>query len=120
MVAGVIFILFALCLMAFGQVLALQVMAQLGLGFLFAIVVKLRLLCLAPLPQRHFVKPKLLQDRDLPIYTLLVPLFRETEVLHQLLGALCRIDYPALCIKRTKRGTVANDCAAGDSTRLGF
>lgn len=41
------------------------------------------------------------EDRDLPIYTVLVPLFREARVLPRLLGALCRLDYPALCSKCT-------------------
>jgi cellulose synthase/poly-beta-1,6-N-acetylglucosamine synthase-like glycosyltransferase len=38
-----------------------------------------------PLPRNHPV---------LPVYTLLVPLFRETAVLHQLISALEELDYP--------------------------
>lgn len=34
-------------------------------------------------------------EEDLPVYTLLVPLFREAAVLPQLAGALRRLDYPA-------------------------
>lgn len=37
---------------------------------------------------------RLLEDNELPTYTILVPLFRESEVLQQLLQALARLDYP--------------------------
>lgn len=37
----------------------------------------------------------LLADEDLPIYTVLVPMFREPDVLPILAGALRRLDYPA-------------------------
>ncbi len=37
----------------------------------------------------------LLSDEDLPIYTVLVPMFREPDVLPILAGALRRLDYPA-------------------------
>ncbi len=35
-----------------------------------------------------------LTDRELPVYTLLVPVYREAEVLPELLSALSRLDYP--------------------------
>ena len=34
-------------------------------------------------------------DADLPVYTIVVPLYREAAVLPQLLGALSALDYPA-------------------------
>ncbi|WP_144097632.1 glycosyltransferase family 2 protein [Croceicoccus sediminis] len=37
----------------------------------------------------------LLADEDLPVYTILVPMFREPDVLPILAGALRRLDYPA-------------------------
>lgn len=37
---------------------------------------------------------RLMQDRDLPIYTVLVPMFREPEVLPILTNALRNLDYP--------------------------
>ncbi len=40
-------------------------------------------------------------DAELPVYTLLVPLFRERNMLPGLLRALARLDYPALGSKRT-------------------
>ena len=36
----------------------------------------------------------LLRDEQLPVYTVLVPLFRESRVIPQLLQALARLDYP--------------------------
>lgn len=36
----------------------------------------------------------LLHDQDLPIYTVLVPMFREPEVLPILANALRKLDYP--------------------------
>jgi glycosyltransferase XagB len=35
-----------------------------------------------------------LSDRDLPVYTILVPAYKEAEVLPELLGALKKLDYP--------------------------
>ena len=35
-----------------------------------------------------------LDDRDLPVYTLLIPAYKEAEVLPELLSALNRLDYP--------------------------
>lgn len=43
----------------------------------------------------HAASPALLLDRDLPVYSILVPVFRETEVLDDLVGALLALDYPA-------------------------
>jgi len=39
-------------------------------------------------------------DRDLPVYTVIVPLFREARVLPQLVRNIDALDYPALCRKR--------------------
>jgi glycosyltransferase XagB len=52
-------------------------------------------------------------DAELPHYALLVPLFRETAVLPDLVEALCRIDYPAakldciLILEASDRQTIA-------------
>jgi glycosyltransferase XagB len=69
-----------------------------GLAFMgslfFLLVVSLRLLSLMPLP-KHARPPVLpVPDRELPVYTVLVPLFHETEVLQQALRALSLLDYP--------------------------
>lgn len=39
-------------------------------------------------------KPEPLSDKDLPIYTVLVPLYREADVVAQLVAAILAIDYP--------------------------
>jgi hypothetical protein len=47
-------------------------------------------------------------NHDLPIYTLLVPLYREAHMLPGLIKSLTRLDYPALCIKGTKGCALAH------------
>jgi cellulose synthase/poly-beta-1,6-N-acetylglucosamine synthase-like glycosyltransferase len=39
-------------------------------------------------------KPKLLSDKDLPVYTILVPLYDEATVIPQLIQAILALDYP--------------------------
>ncbi len=68
--------------------------AQVVAGLFFLVVVVLRCLCLMPLPKGHGIVAPIPEEADLPIYTLLVPLFRETSVLDQLIRALCLLDYP--------------------------
>ncbi len=72
----------------------LWIAASLLSGLFFLAVIALRLLCLLPpLPLPQVAAPDL-ADADLPVYSVLVPLFRETAVLGQLLGALSRLSYP--------------------------
>ena len=71
-------------------------------GLLFLAVIALRLLCLFPPIQWGKIATEHLSDEELPVYSVLVPLFRETSVLAQLLRALTQLDYPALGSKRTK------------------
>lgn len=47
--------------------------------------------------------PRLLEDAALPVYTVLVPLRGESHMVPLLREAMRGLDYPALCIKRTKR-----------------
>ncbi|MFT3989194.1 glycosyltransferase family 2 protein [Aestuariivirga sp.] len=68
--------------------------ASLIAALFFLAVVALRILCLLP-PLRHArATPVTLADADLPVYSVLVPLFRETRVVRQLLNALTALDYP--------------------------
>jgi glycosyltransferase XagB len=60
----------------------------------FCLVVGLRCVCLMALPRHGGVIAPLLSEDDLPTYTVMVPLFRETAVLPQLLHALSCLDYP--------------------------
>jgi cellulose synthase/poly-beta-1,6-N-acetylglucosamine synthase-like glycosyltransferase len=63
-------------------------------GLFFAMAVAIRVLALLPakLPQRGHIAA--LPAQALPVYTVLVPLFRETAVLNQLIGGLMTLDYP--------------------------
>lgn len=65
-----------------------------GGGF-FLSVVALRLLCLMPPVKAGRPAPPPLTDAELPVYSVLVPLFRETSVLDQLVTALGNLRYPA-------------------------
>ncbi|MCB1431830.1 MAG: hypothetical protein KDK75_05130 [Alphaproteobacteria bacterium] len=99
----------ALCLLAVVVImwvvlpvaLAWMIASTIG-GLFFLSVIALRVLSLLPRPRREAPLPAALAEHDLPIYSVLVPLFRETSVLGQLLDALTKLDYPALCRKRTK------------------
>ncbi len=70
--------------------------AYVGLAILFsiAIAVRLALAGLAAAPQRAHPRDPLADD-DLPVVTVLVPLFREAKALPGLAAALARLDYPA-------------------------
>jgi cellulose synthase/poly-beta-1,6-N-acetylglucosamine synthase-like glycosyltransferase len=94
---GAAFIILALCLALSSTYLtasSLWVAASAALGLFFLSVIALRLCCLFSLPA---AKPQSLEDpgdADLPIYSVLVPVFRETSVLSQLLRGLSCLRYP--------------------------
>jgi glycosyltransferase XagB len=69
--------------------------ASLAGGVFFLGVLALRLLCLLPEMPRTAIRPRPLEADELPVYSVLVPLFRETSVLSQLLNALTALKYPA-------------------------
>jgi len=60
----------------------------------------LRVLAALPGPAAQPVRP--LTDVELPLYTVLIPLRDEAQMVPMLRRAMSAIDYPALCIKRTK------------------
>jgi cellulose synthase/poly-beta-1,6-N-acetylglucosamine synthase-like glycosyltransferase len=68
--------------------------AALGLlcALFFLLVIGLKFMSLWPTPKA--ATPPALPDDALPTYSVLVPLFRETEVAQQLLSSLFRLDYP--------------------------
>jgi cellulose synthase/poly-beta-1,6-N-acetylglucosamine synthase-like glycosyltransferase len=41
-------------------------------------------------------------DEELPVYSVLIPLRNEASMVPQLFASMAALDYPALCIKRTK------------------
>lgn len=77
----------------------LAVFLSLAAAPLFACVVALRLValfeCLGARGWRRPLSAARRRDRDLPVYSVLVPLFREAEVLPDLVVALAALDYPA-------------------------
>jgi hypothetical protein len=99
------FIVLALCLAwssAYMSAGALWVAASAALGLFFLSVIALRLCCLFSVPAAKAQGLGIPGDAGLPTYSVLVPIVRETSVLSQLLHGLSCLNYPALCIKRTK------------------
>ena len=75
---------------------ATLVITGLVLGPLFLVLATLRMAAVfEPEARLATGKNALLSDADLPVYTVLVPLYRETGILPQLIGALAALDYPA-------------------------
>jgi cellulose synthase/poly-beta-1,6-N-acetylglucosamine synthase-like glycosyltransferase len=62
----------------------------LGLSFISWMVLRLAACCVP----EHAQRMREIPDRLLPIYTIIVPLYREAPVVGQLIAALRRIDYP--------------------------
>jgi glycosyltransferase XagB len=60
----------------------------------FLMVVGLRCLCLMPLPKAQGFAAPLPTDADLPVYTVLVPLFREISVFRKIIASLSHLNYP--------------------------
>ena len=101
----IVFLLLAICPglgLAFLPASAAWAAASVVIGLFFLSVVALRLFCLFPLRPPRNRSVKNLSDAELPIYSVLVPIFNEALILKQLLRALSHLNYPALCIKRTK------------------
>lgn len=63
-------------------------------GAFFVCVVALRMLCVMPPLKRQRPPAATIADDAWPVYSVLVPLFRETSVLPQLVAALQRLRYP--------------------------
>ena len=96
--AGIAFAAITICAFIFYPAIAA---ATLGIAcaLFFLLVIGLKFMTLWPTPRMP--EPPRLPDAELPAYSVLVPLFHETEVAEQLLAALFELDYPAR-IKRTK------------------
>ncbi len=63
-------------------------------GIFFLAIIALRILSLLPSENLTANRSRPLADRDLPVYSVLVPLFRETAMMDQLVHSLLRLDYP--------------------------
>ena len=94
---GVAFLILALCLALSSTYLpasAIWVAASAALGLFFLSVIALRLCCLFSIPASKSERLECPADADLPTYSVLVPVFRETSVLSQLLRGLSCLNYP--------------------------
>jgi cellulose synthase/poly-beta-1,6-N-acetylglucosamine synthase-like glycosyltransferase len=69
-------------------------LASLAAGLFFLGAIGLRALCLLPSLRTKRAHARSLSNAELPVYSVLVPLFREQAVLGQLLAALAQLDYP--------------------------
>jgi glycosyltransferase XagB len=79
------------------QLLSMQTLtaiASLIFGFFFLSVISVRLLSLIHADSTLKIRSKKLNDMELPVYSVLVPVFKETGVLNQLIAALTKIRYP--------------------------
>jgi glycosyltransferase XagB len=85
-------VLLALALIVPAPALTLCIAILFNLFFLLTL--SLKLVWLTSEGQRPARNLRPLKDEQLPVYTVLVPLFRETRVLNQLLRALSDLDYP--------------------------
>lgn len=63
-----------------------------SLGFIASILLRAALVLLG---RRHRSAPVVANDLEWPVYSILVPLYREAEILPQLTAALQALDYPA-------------------------
>ena len=75
------------------QLTTLLVLA--GFSVLFLSVVATRLAGILPFGKPDFPPGRYLSDEQLPVYTVLVPLYREPRVIDQLLTGLASLRYPA-------------------------
>ncbi len=89
MLTGLVFICLGMLFDAGHLLLALSTAS----GMFFSMTVALRIFALTPGPPAA-ARPPVLSAAELPVYTVLVPLFRETAVLNQLIGGLMALNYP--------------------------
>ena len=114
-------------LVVIGGLSAQWLMAVLGtLPFLLTVALRMSALLMHRLPPPPLVlddatsAARTLEDRALPVYTLLVPLFREAKVLPALVAALRDLDYPPakLDIKLILESIDAETIAAAQTLAL--
>jgi cellulose synthase/poly-beta-1,6-N-acetylglucosamine synthase-like glycosyltransferase len=67
---------------------------MLVLAMLFLTSTGVKLWAVIELPRARERPRARLHNEELPVYSVLLPLFRETRVLRQLIGAMRRLDYP--------------------------
>ena len=97
------------------QILAIAILVGLGVGgttaapdiarnalillltlvFLPIVILRAAIAVLGLLPQRRTASGARIPDADLPVYSVLIPMFREGQVLPDLVAAISALDYPA-------------------------
>lgn len=111
-----LFPLIFVVLIAVPDALGTLALGVVGLAYLANILCRLVLFCAALRDGQtgYRVAPTSLTDEMLPVYTILVPLYREANVLDQLLGAIDRLDYPPrkLDVKLILEADDEETCAA--------
>ncbi|MDZ7628160.1 MAG: glycosyltransferase [Parvularculaceae bacterium] len=90
---GLAALLAAGLLAAFPKAMAATAFALIAALFLVTIGVRLSLAMIAAAPAAPLMRVRL-KDADLPVVTVLTPLFREAEALPSLASALAKLDYP--------------------------
>jgi glycosyltransferase XagB len=69
--------------------------AAIAIAFVFAVIIAMRFLTVIAAVTRRPATPALYaNDEDLPTLSVLVPLYREANVVPQLIAAISRLDYP--------------------------
>lgn len=61
---------------------------------LFALFGGFHIWCILPVKLPHAPVSRIIPDAELPVYSVLVPLFRETKIVEQTIAALKALDYP--------------------------
>ena len=70
-------------------------LAGLTIAFLPVVLLRLAVVALGLLPQHRAIFTARIPDAVLPVYSILLPMFREGQVLPDLVAAISAIDYPA-------------------------
>lgn len=96
---GALVLLATLFCTAFGYAPQTTMIASmLGAAVIFFAMAVLRIICCMESlthPGPDQLPTKVLSDKELPVYTVIVALYREKRVLRQLIAALMALDYPA-------------------------
>jgi len=86
-----------ICIWQYGELAILALNAFFSLFFAALVIIRLGAYFLVPVEDKRKdgQTPDLRRDEDLPVYSVLVPVFHEAAVLPQLVAALEQIDYPS-------------------------
>ncbi len=108
----VIIVLIALMTLTYLWPVPVLIGASLTISVMFLGVIGVRVQALLPLPRDANSRAPSLSEEELPVYSVLVPLYRETSIVDQLVSALAAIDYPTerLDIKIILEANDVNRC----------